>query len=303
MKKDRGKLALVLGGGGARGYAHIGVLKVLENELGFKPDLVVACSMGSIVGGFYSYGFSPSEMESLALQMDLTQTLRLLTPKPGISGLIDGKRPLEFFQKMLGKDTNIEELNIEYAAVAYDLIGRQELVFNRGNLTYAIRASISIPGVFPPLDFGNVILVDGGVIDPVPATAAKLLGADRIIAVNVLPRYGINLEVADMNKYLMSGNTPQNEEKRTLLKLLPDVKIDIKRKMQINAVVVGMTSIGVMEAGIIDLNLQRINPDVVIDVDVPIKSHEFYKARQAIDAGEEAALRQLENIKKLLPIV
>ncbi len=293
------QIAIVLGGGAARGYAHIGVLKVIE-EIGVKPDIVVGCSMGSIVGGFYAYGYSPEEMEPLALQMDLPRTLKLLTPRPGITGFIDGNHPLEFFKEMLGEDTNIEDLKVTYAAVAYDLLSREELVFTEGNLAYAIRASMSIPGVFPPLDFGDAILVDGGVIDPVPVSAARLLGADKIIAVNVLPRYGIKMAKSNMNNYLQMKHQNLSGEKRRFFPAFPTIKMDIKRRMEMNAAVIGMMAIGVMESGIIDLNFKDSQPDLIIDVDVPIKMHEFHKAKNAIDAGVEAAQKSLNELKALL---
>ncbi len=295
------KFALVLGGGAAKGYAHIGVIKVLERELGFKPDIIVGCSMGSIVGGFYAYGYSTEEMEHLALQMDLGRTLALLTPRPGLTGFIDGNHPLAFFQQMLGIDTKIQDLKTSYAAVAYDLLNLKEVIFTAGNLAYAIRASMSIPGVFPPLDFGDSILVDGGVIDPVPVSAAQLLGADKIIAVNVLPRYGIKASTDDMDLYLSKlKNQDFYDKKRNFFKALSNFRMDIKRKMAVNAAVIGMMSIGVMESGIIDLNLMKSQPDVVIDVDVPIKLHEFHKAKIAIEAGEKAATEKIDEISSIL---
>ncbi len=299
--KPSPKIALVLGGGAARGYAHIGVIKVLEEELNFKPDMVVGCSMGSIVGGFYAYGYSYRDMEELASQMDLGKTLALLTPRPGLTGFIDGKHPLEFFQKMLGVDTKIQDLKMPYAAVAYELISRKEVIFSKGNLAYAMRASMSIPGVFPPLDFGEAILVDGGVIDPVPVAAAKLLGADRIIAVNVLPRYGIKLSLEDIDKFLTNNEkSGQFGKNRNFFQAFSALHMDLKRKMSINAAVIGMTAISVMESGIIDFNLMENPPDVIIDVDVPIKLHEFHKARQAIEAGKEATKKKIDEIKRLL---
>ncbi len=301
---EKEKVALVLGGGAAKGYAHLGVIKVLEREFGFKPDIIVGCSMGSIVGGFYAYGYSTEEMEHLALQMDLGRTLALLTPRPGLTGFIDGNHPLAFFQQMLGSDTKIQDLKTPYAAVAYDLLNLREIIFTAGNLAYAIRASMSIPGVFPPLDFGDSILVDGGVIDPVPVSAAQLLGADKIIAVNVLPRYGIKASTDDMDRYLSKlKNQDFYDKKRNFFKALSNFRMDIKRKMAINAAVIGMMSIGVMESGIIDLNFMETHPDLIIDVDVPIKLHEFHKAKIAIEAGESAATQKVKEISRVLNLV
>ncbi len=292
------KLALVLGGGAAKGYAHIGVIKVLES-IGIKPDMVVGCSMGSVVGGFYAYGYSVEEMESLALQMDLRRTVALLAPVPSITGLIDGRNIVEFFEEHLGKETKIEDLPTRYAAVAVDLASRSEVVITEGSIVHAIRASIAVPGVFAPLDYGDALLVDGGVLDPVPVRAARLLGAEHIIAVNVLPRFDTEIAQINIDKFESGRTHPQSNRRQQFFRMFSEVRSQLKHKFQINAVIVGIASLGMMESEIINRQLSENRPDVVIDVDVPIKTHEFHRAAEAIKSGEDAAQANLHELMKL----
>ncbi|MGQ9534461.1 MAG: patatin-like phospholipase family protein [bacterium] len=180
-------LGLVLGGGAAKGYAHIGVIKYLE-ELNIKPDLVVGASMGSLIGGFYAKGFSAKEMEKIALKIDKKKKKELFNIHIAKRGFIDGKNIVKFLKPYL-YNTRIEELPIKYAALATDIEENIEIVIDRGDLIQAIRSSISVPVVFFPQKYQGRVLIDGGFINPVPVDITKKLGAKKIIAVNVLPRF------------------------------------------------------------------------------------------------------------------
>ena len=177
---------LVLGGGAAKGYAHIGVLKFLE-EKKIKPQLIVGASMGALIGGFYAAGFNAAEIEKIALQITDAKKRWLFPFRPSARGLIHDAHIMEYLKPYFaGK--KIEKLPIRYAAVATDLEKNCEIIIDRGNLLKAVRAAISIPGLFIPYSFEGRVLVDGGFVDPVPITAALKLGATKIIAVNVLKR-------------------------------------------------------------------------------------------------------------------
>jgi NTE family protein len=210
----RPKIGLVLGGGGARGGAHIGILKVLE-ELRVPVDFVVGTSIGSIVGGLYSSGMSPAEMEKMVGETDWgsifsdkperqrisfrrkqDDDLALFPFEVGIgkkglsarSGIISGTR-IDFFFRSLTLEasgiTNFDDLRVPFRAVAADLISGEPVILDHGDLTTAMRASMSIPGVFTPVEIDGRFLVDGGMALNLPVDVARALGAARIIAVDV----------------------------------------------------------------------------------------------------------------------
>ncbi|MCL6632131.1 MAG: patatin-like phospholipase family protein [Alicyclobacillus herbarius] len=178
MSKRR--IALALGSGGAKGFAHVGVLQALvEHQI--SVDIVTGSSMGSLVGAFYVTGMSPSFMEKLACTLRWRHWVDLTVPKVG---LIAGDKVHQMV-KLLTRGLRIEELEIPFAAVATDLVQRRAVVIREGLLADAVRASIAIPGVFVPLRLGGQVLVDGGVIERVPTEAARALGADLVIGVDV----------------------------------------------------------------------------------------------------------------------
>ncbi|OGP69380.1 MAG: hypothetical protein A2169_02725, partial [Deltaproteobacteria bacterium RBG_13_47_9] len=175
------KIALVLGAGSSKGFAHIGVLKILEaNKI--PLHLIVGTSVGSAVGSLYAYGYNAFSLQKMAISVNQGDIVDpLLIPN---NGFIKGERLEEFINKAL-KNTPMEKLKIPFYAVATDLEKGQEMVFEKGNTGTAVRASCSIPGIFRPVRISDRIFVDGGVISPVAVEAAKGLGADVVIAVDV----------------------------------------------------------------------------------------------------------------------
>jgi NTE family protein len=179
------KIALVLGGGGARGLAHIGVLKVLEkNHL--PIDIIVGTSIGALIGGFYAARTSIELIEKMALSVDLKFVAKMLAPSFSTSGLVDGERVRSFLGKFLG-EIKIEDMTIPFSSVATDLTTGEEVIFTSGSLVDAIMASIAIPMLFNPVHYQNRYLVDGGLVNPLPVSVAYRLGAEVIIAANVTP--------------------------------------------------------------------------------------------------------------------
>lgn len=176
-------IALVLSGGSARGFAHIGVIRVLE-QAGIRPDLVVGTSAGSIVGALYASGMSVGELESAANQAgdsllsDYSVTLAPL-------GLLRGDRMREFINGAV-KNKLIEQFPIRFAAVAADLRTGELVAFNRGDAGQAVRASSAIPGVFEPARIGSRLYADGGLVSPLPVATARAMGARKVIAVDVV---------------------------------------------------------------------------------------------------------------------
>ena len=174
------KVALVLGGGAARGFAHVGVIKVLEAN-GIVPDLIVGTSAGSLVGALYASGLNGFELQRVALSVE-ESTFADWTLAG--RGLIRGEAIAQFVNTQL-KQTTIEKLPRGLAIVATDLRTGEPIVFQRGDTGTAVRASSAVPGIFNPVRIGDREYVDGGLTHPVPAAVARRLGADVVIAVDI----------------------------------------------------------------------------------------------------------------------
>ncbi|WP_209125480.1 patatin-like phospholipase family protein [Alkalihalobacillus sp. BA299] len=177
---DRPKIGLALGSGGARGFAHIGVLKVLE-EANIPIDFIAGSSMGSLVGVLYGAGQSTENLEKFAKLFRRKYYLDFTVPK---MGFVAGKKVKELIH-ILAKGKNLEELSPPVRVVATDLLNGERVVFKDGPSAPAIRASISIPGIFVPEKWNGRLLVDGGVVDRVPVSVVREMGADITIAVDV----------------------------------------------------------------------------------------------------------------------
>lgn len=181
--KAQPRIALALGGGAARGFAHIGVIKALEAQ-GIVPEIVVGTSAGSVVGVLYAGGYSGFELQKIAFQLDESSVGELVLPD---RGFIKGEQLQNFINKAL-QNRPIEKLGRRFAAVATDLQSGEMVVFQRGNAGMAVRASSSVPGVFQPVSINGREYVDGGLTSPVPVKVARSLGADIVIAVDISAR-------------------------------------------------------------------------------------------------------------------
>lgn len=177
---NRGKVALALGSGGAKGFAHVGVLKAFE-ECGIPVDIITGSSMGSLVASFYVTGMRPTFMERLARTLTWRHWVDVTVPRVG---LVSGRKVHELVS-LLTRGATFEEAQIPCAIVSTELTTKSLVTFRSGKLADAVRASISIPGVFVPFVTEQGVFVDGGVMERVPVQAAKDLGADVVIAVDV----------------------------------------------------------------------------------------------------------------------
>lgn len=229
-KAHRPKVALVLSGGGAKGFAHIGVLKVLEEE-GIPIDIIVGTSMGSLVGGIYSIGYSAAELDSLVKHMDWNYALSDEIPRKYLSrndqllkqryifslpltedkklslpqGLIKGQNILNFFCGIAGNvpvDGDFSEFPIDYACVATDLQTGEEVVLNKGFLPTALFSSMAIPLAFQPANRDGRLLVDGGLVDNFPTDVARKMGADIIIGVDIRRDFREKRNLGSINNVL-----------------------------------------------------------------------------------------------------
>lgn len=174
------KIALALGGGAARGFAHIGVIKALEAQ-GIVPDMVVGTSAGSVVGALYASGMSGFELQSLALTMQENMLADWTLPNRGV---LKGEA-LQDFINLKVKNLTIQKMPKPLGVVATDLQSGEKVLFRRGDTGMAVRASSAVPGVFQPVEISGRDYVDGGLTSPVPAQVARSMGADFVIAVDI----------------------------------------------------------------------------------------------------------------------
>ena len=193
------KLGLALGGGAARGFAHIGVIQVLE-ENGIKPDMVVGTSAGSVVAAFYASGKTGAQLQWLADSMDESQLTDWTVPFMS-RGMLRGEALGRYINTQLN-GAKIEDLKIPLGIVATDLQTGDGILFRRGDIATAVRASSAVPSVFEPVRIGNKDYVDGGLVSPVPVRYVRQMGADIVIAVDISSRPE-DAKTTDMLKVLL----------------------------------------------------------------------------------------------------
>lgn len=223
-QENRPIVALVLGSGGARGYAHIGVIQVLEQQ-GIHPDFIVGTSAGSIVGSIYASGKTANELRDIALNMK-AQDVRDV--KLDIKGFFDGKKVENYVNQQVN-NTPLELLKTPMYVVATELKEGKKVVFNYGNTGQAVRASVSIPSMFVPTKIGADEYVDGGLVSPVPVDVARDLGADIIIAVDILAQ-PMHTETSNVwglfnqNINIMQNHLAREELKHADIVIQPDLR-------------------------------------------------------------------------------
>ena len=193
------KLGLALGGGAARGFAHIGVIQVLE-ENGIKPDMVVGTSAGSVVAAFYASGKTGAQLQWLADSMDESQLTDWTVPFMS-RGMLRGEALGRYINTQLN-GAKIEDLKMPLGIVATDLQSGDGILFRRGDIATAVRASSAVPSVFEPVRIGNKDYVDGGLVSPVPVRYVRQMGADIVIAVDISSRPE-DAKTTDMLKVLL----------------------------------------------------------------------------------------------------
>ncbi len=224
QQQKRPVVALVLGSGGARGYAHIGVLEVLEQQ-GIRPDFIVGTSAGSIVGSIYASGKSAAEMREIALKLKANDVREL---NVSLKGFLDGKKVEDYVNEQV-HNMPLQKMKIPMYVVATELKDGTKTVFNHGNTGQAVRASASIPSMFVPTKIRNIEYVDGGLVSPVPVEVARDLGADIVIAVDILAQ-PIHTETTNVwglfnqNINVMQGRLAEEELKDADIVIQPDLR-------------------------------------------------------------------------------
>lgn len=311
------KIGLALGSGGARGWAHIGVIDALE-EAGISVQCVAGTSMGALVGGAFASGRIRS-LKEVVLRLNWKQALyyfiEVTFPR---SGLIDGTKIAAFVRQHVEK-TKLEFLPMPFATVATNILTGQEVVIDEGDMIEAIRASISIPGILTPVSRNGAILVDGGLVDPIPVRVARRLGADFVIAVDLncgaigdpaRPRArGSGRPIAVRKKTASQGVQKLQDLLQKIserideldLSMLAPVRHWITRDDRPNVFDVLGNSIRIMETQITEVRLKLDPPDVLIR---PAVGHfnfmEYHRADEMIQAGYAAAKERMGEIKALV---
>jgi NTE family protein len=284
-------IALVLSSGGARGYAHIGAIKVLENN-GFRITSVAGTSMGALVGGIYATG-QLNLFEEWICSLDVREVLKLTDFTISKKGLVKGKKVIEKIKEIV-PDRNIEDLEIPYCAVATDIIEGREVVFTKGNLYEAIRASISIPTVFQPYKIGNNYYVDGGLMNPIPVNRVWRSTNDLLVVVDVSAPIPYEKKTDEHDQFYNGKYSEQIRIiKEKVSHLIPSKKPEEEDLGIFN---LSNMSIGTMMRKICELTLEKHKPDLLINISKEsFSTYDFYKAREIIKEGEEAALRTLKQ--------
>ncbi|WP_147531899.1 patatin-like phospholipase family protein [Bacillus marasmi] len=250
----RPKIGLALGSGGARGFAHLGVMKVLKEER-IPIDFLSGSSMGALIACFYATGLDMDQLYKISSAFKRKYYLDFTVPK---MGFVAGKRVKDLI-RIFTHGKNIEELNIPVAVVATDLMSGKKVVFTEGPIADAVRASISIPGIFVPEKINGRLLVDGGVVDRIPVSVVKDMGAELVIAVDV-SHVKTNTEITSIYDVIMQ-------------------------------------SIDIMQMELVDHRM--VASDIMIRPRVEkYNSRAFTNIEEIINIGEEAARKQIDEIKK-----
>lgn len=277
-----GKVGYALGGGAARGLFHIGVLKVLD-EYAIVPDVIAGTSMGAVIGALYACGLKAAEIEQLALQIDWKQLFYLTDITVPLSGCVQGKR-IDALLSSIIKDKTFLDLEIKFACVATDLANGKQTIFREGLVTEAVRASISVPMVFTPKQINGRYFVDGGLVNQVPVSVCREMGADYVIGVNTISGRPIENVITDIMLHYKLG----------FHKLASQTS---------HSFFIGKNSMLPGDPNIMDVLIQtmhiieqRIALENMEVADLPISPMmdnvgfwEFHKSAKAISAGEQTA--------------
>lgn len=297
-------VALVLSSGGARGVAHIGVIEELIKS-GYTITSVSGTSMGALIGGMLAKGTLPEFTEWLLgfTKMDVIKFMDLTT---GHGGLIKGEKILKVLGEFIG-DINIEDLSMPYSCVAADLIGHKEMVFKKGSLLQAIRASSSIPTVFLPVTYDGMMLVDGGVMNPLPLDLVHRTDGDIMIAVNVnanIPYKSPHKKPnhVEFETYYTKMRAAINKKWSGVIDHYVEKYINGGKQPKpkpINMFDIISDSINLGQNKIASIYIEKYKPEVVINIPLEIASvFDFYKSEELIEAGRIACRKALEKAKK-----
>ena len=266
------KVGLALSGGAARGLAHVGVLEVLHKE-GIPIDMIAGTSAGAVIGAVYAWKQDISQIKEHALDATWKTMAPLIDPSFPKTGFIKGKKIKDLLSTFIGGNIKFSDLKIPLACVATDIETGEEVVINRGSVPDALRASISIPGIFTLVKREGRYLVDGGLTTPVPVDVARQMGADFIIAVNVNP------DIADRISKTGQERVGTHKEPNIFQVMMQSIYI---------------TTYSLVRSAVEDA-------DVVVEPPVAhIGAGDFQKAQELVELGKQATRDAIPEIKRKL---
>jgi len=304
----RGRVGLALGSGAARGWAHIGVIRALA-EAGVEVDVVAGTSIGSLVGAAFASGKIDS-LEMIVRELDWKRAIALFDVGISRSGFIDGRKVTATLRDHV-ESGDIADLRLPFCAVSTDLVDGSEVLIREGDIIDAIRASISIPGVFTPVRKDERLLVDGGLVNPVPVGVLREMGADYVIAVD-LNHGAAGVGPIDRPRPASPrGNGSGDGSVRERLRLqlaavgemlgaqkltgLADATQWFERESVPNILEVVISSLNIMEMQITDMQLAKEPPDLLFRPDLGhLRPMDFHRGEEAIAEGYRAARAGLE---------
>jgi NTE family protein len=294
------RIGLALGGGAARGWAHIGILRVLE-KAGIKPDVIAGTSMGALAGGAWAAG-RLDQLEEFARSMTKRRMFTFMDWRLTGNGLISGGRLAKLLELNFG-ESNIEDLPIKFASIATELSSGHEIWLTRGNLIESMRASYALPGIFTPIRIGGRWLVDGALVNPIPVSAARALGARVVIAVNLhADVFGKGTVIQDSGPAAADEPplpAPAAKPRRLFGNVfgLPRQRVHTPPDGPRGISAVMMDAFNITQDRISRSRLAGDPPDVMISPRLnQVGLFEFYRAEESIKAGEEAAERALADV-------
>ena len=312
LSKGRPRVGVALGSGSARGLAHIGVLRALD-EAGIAVDCVAGTSIGAVVGAVYASGKLDS-LESAVRDFDWRAIASLLDVVFPRSGLIDGRKIADFIRRHVHSEP-IETLPIDFRAVATDIATGEEVTLGSGDLVEAVRASISVPGIFTPVLSEERILVDGGLTNPVPVSVARGMGAEFVIAVDLNHDIVTGKNLRQLGRRSRPSGPPipptrlggrqyvkaSNwilRELRSAASSVPALRAWLGGAALPNVFDVLLAAINIMEARISETRLAVDPPDLLVRPALGrMRLMDFDRASEAIAAGYEAARAALERVE------
>ncbi len=288
-------VALVLSSGGARGIAHIGVIEQLL-EMGYKITSVSGTSIGSLIGGLFAVEHL-NDYKNWIASLDSGDVFSLMDFQLNSAGFIKGKKVFNHMKQWLSEH-NIEDLSIPYTAVATDIINRKEIVFDKGSLVDAIRASVAVPGFISPLYYNDKWLFDGGVVNPLPLNRVKRKKGDILVAVN-LNAFVENQMVERKNTML--DNVKQFPQLTEIMNWYQERFGNDKqkpKKLDMSYLSLMNQMFDMMQEQISDFTLQQTPPDILINIPRDACStFEFHKSKEIIEIGKKEALVAVEKFQ------
>jgi NTE family protein len=288
------RIGLVLGSGSSRGWSHIGAIRALE-ERNIKPDFICGTSVGALVGAAYAAG-ELDRLEEWVSGLAWTTVVRLMD-LTWRGGLIRGQRVFALFRNIF-EERNIEDLPVPFGAVATELYSGRELWLRHGNLLDAVRASCAMPGLFTPVVRDNVVLVDGGLVNPVPVSMCRALGAELVIAVD--------LSWGKLGPYRERGRAVAPREVPGWMARWRPGWVEKKSKVEEKASIpsifeVFATSLDVVEIRVARSRLSGDPADVLITPLLPdFATMDYHRAKEAIEEGRAAVERMAPLLEQVI---